>query len=69
MTCPQCGAQAMPGVKFCSTCGTGLNPLPPPPPPNYQPGGYAVGAPPPQPPQPPQPPHQIETQPPPPQPL
>lgn len=54
MTCPQCGAQSMPGVKFCSTCGTSLNapPPPPPPPPNYAPGGYAVGAPP-QPPQPP----------------
>ncbi len=55
MTCPQCGAQAAPGVKFCSTCGSSLNavPPPPPPPPNYAPGGYAVGAPPPQPPQPP----------------
>jgi uncharacterized protein (TIGR00266 family) len=56
MTCPQCGAQAAPGVKFCSTCGSSLNaapPPPPPPPPNYPPAGYAVGAPP-QPPQPPQ---------------
>lgn len=56
MTCPQCGAQAMPGVKFCSSCGTSLNlQPPPPPPPHYAPGGYAVGAPPPQPPQPPMP--------------
>ena len=52
MTCPQCGAQAAPGVKFCSTCGGSLAavPQPPPPPPNYPPGAYAVGAPPPQPP-------------------
>ena len=51
MTCPQCGAQVMPGVKFCSSCGAGLTSQPQPP--NYQPGGYAVGAPPPQPPAPP----------------
>ncbi len=53
MTCPQCGAQAAPGVKFCSTCGSSLSAMPPPPP-NYQPGGYMT--PPPQPPQPPMPP-------------
>ena len=55
MTCPQCGAQAAPGVKFCSTCGSSLVAMPPQPPPNYQPGGYMT-PPPPQPPQPPMPP-------------
>ena len=53
MTCPQCGAQAAPGVKFCSSCGSSLSAMPPPQPPHYQPGGYAMGGPPPPPPMPP----------------